>query len=454
MNGTFVATDELDTVAVLRRLEHYCRAAGTQGFLIDDEGTVLGIVDDEGETRAPSNPLDGCCPICALLGQDESREELRAQLYGAYQAERFGGKYIQMCAHSLLYWIAPISSDGFLRLAYVGGPLLVLDPADVVADLIASGRLSGNLEAELRSALEKVPRALPRRVTSLAELLAATAVAAATPSQGRLETLLLQGEQQSRISEYIQELKEEREAEVPSYPIQKERELLNAISRANKTESQRLLNEILGHIFFSSGHNPAVIRARALELVVLISRAALDGGADIERIFDLGFTYLNQIQKMRSVEDIAYWLSRVMIRFSDLVFNLSDVKHADVMMKALHYIGARFTGPLTLDEVAAAVSLSPTYFSKIWNEEMKCRFTAYLNKLRIERGKVLLRSSDTSLIEIAGLLGYEDQSYFTKIFKKLVGQSPGRFREAAGRAGKRSSQEIHGDERTSVDKKS
>ena len=454
MNGTFASPGDLDVVAVLRRLEHYCRATGTQGFLIDDEGGVLGIVDEAGETRAPSGPLDGCCPVCALLGEGESREELRAQLYGAYQAERFGGKYIQMCAHSLLYWIAPISSDGFLRLAYVGGPLLVLDPADVVADLVASGRLTRDREAEIRSVLEGVPRALPRRVTSLAELLAAAAAAAATPSPGRLETIILHDEQQSRISEYIQELKEERKAEVPSYPIQKEHELLNAISRANKSESQRLLNEILGHIFFSSGHNPAVIRARALELVVLISRAALDGGADMERIFDLGFTYLNQIQKMRSVDDIAYWLSRVMVRFSDLVFNLSDMKHADVMMKALRYIGARFTGPLTLDEVAAAVSLSPTYFSKIWNEEMKCRFTAYLNRLRIERGKVLLRSSDTPLVDISGLLGYDDQSYFTKVFKKLVGQSPGRFREAAGRAGERSSQEIHDDDRTSVDKKS
>jgi AraC-like DNA-binding protein len=453
MNGT-LAVGDLDIVAVLRRLEHYCRATGTQGFLIDDEGTVLGVVDELGETRPPSSPLDGCCPVCALLGEEESREELRAQLYGAYQAERFGGKYIQMCAHSLIYWIAPISMDGFLRLAYVGGPLLVLDPADAVADLVASGRLTGDLEAKAKSVLEGVPRALPRRVTSLAEILADAAAATAAPSSGQMESILLHDEQQSRISEYIQDLKAERETEVPFYPIQKERELLNAISRANKTDSQRLLNEILGHIFFSSGHNPAVIRVRALELVVLISRAALDGGADMESIFDLGFTYLNQIQKMRSVDDIAYWLSRVMVRFSDLVFNLSDVKHADVMMKAMRYIGARFTGPLTLDEVAAAVSLSPTYFSKIWNEEMRCRFTAYLNKLRIERGKILLRSSETPLIDIAGLLGYEDQSYFTKVFKKLVGQSPGRFREAAGRGGERSSQEIHDDEGTTVDKKS
>ena len=336
--------------------------------------------------------------------------------------------------------MAPIHEDGALCAAFIGGPLLLVEPQEVISDLRSSGKLPEGREDELLEALEGLPRVTPRRATSLAELLADIAAIAGGGFPERLDTAREREQQQSRISEYIQELKGA-EAAVPHYPIDKERELLNAISRGDKGESQRLLNEILGHIFFASGQNPAIIRARALELVVLISRAALDGGADVGRIFDLGFTYLNQIQKMRSVDDIALWLSRVMTRFSDLVFNLSDVKHADVMMKALRHINARFTEPITLDEVASAVSLSPTYFSKIWNEEMKCRFTAYLNKLRIERGKVLLRSSEISLIEIAGKLGYDDQSYFTKVFKKLVGLSPGRYRESAGRAPR--NEEIH-----------
>ncbi len=447
MSDLTAVSDGLDAVAALRRLEHYCRAAGIVGFLMDDEGLVLGVVDPSGDARPPSGPLDGACPLCALLGKEEAEAELRGQLYGAYQAERFGGKYIHMCGHSLLFWVAPIMADGALRAAFVGGPVMVVDSAEILADLRASGRLPPGREEEARALLEGLPTISPRRSTSLAELLADLAAVSGGAMPARLEAARQREEQQSRISERIQELKGDREPKTASYPIEKERELLNAISRGSKAESQRLLNEILGHIFFSSGQNPAVIRARALELVVLLSRAALDGGADIERIFDLDFTYLNQIQKIRSVDDIAHWLSRVMVRFTDLVFNLQDVKHADVMMKALRHINSRFAEAITLDEVADAVSLSPTYFSKIWNEEMKCRFTAYLNKVRIDRGKVLLRTTDTPLVEIAGILGYEDQSYFTKVFKKLVGQSPGRFRESAGRIPGRDlrNEEIHGD---------
>jgi AraC-like DNA-binding protein len=429
-----------DPDAALAKLGHYCRAAAIGGYLIDDEGSVLGFADSEGRLSASATLADTACPCCAFLGEEEASGEIRAQLYGAYQAERFGGKYIHLCAHSLLYLVAPIFEDGSLCAAFVGGPLLLVEPSEVLADLAATGRLPAGRVAELEAALEALPRVTPRRATSLAELLADLAAVAGGAYPTRLEAVREREEQQSRISEYIQELKGEEDLP-PRYPIEKERELLSAISRADKGDSQRLLNEILGHIFFASGQNPAIIRVRALELVVLISRASLDGGADVDAIFDLGFTYLNQIQKMRSVDDIAHWLSRVMVRFSDLVFNLSDIKHADVMLKALRHINARFTEALTLDEVARTVSLSPTYFSKIWNEEMKIRFTAYLSKLRVERAKVLLRTTDTPLIEIAGILGYEDQSYFTKVFKKLAGQSPGRFRESAGRPPR--NEEIH-----------
>jgi len=75
---------------------------------------------------------------------------------------------------------------------------------------------------------------------------------------------------------------------------------------------------------------------------------------------------------------------------------------------------------------------------------MDCRFMAYLNKIRIEKGRHLLKNTDIPLVDIAGLVGYEDQSYFTKVFKRLTGVSPGKYRESGGRAPS-SNQEIHED---------
>jgi len=75
---------------------------------------------------------------------------------------------------------------------------------------------------------------------------------------------------------------------------------------------------------------------------------------------------------------------------------------------------------------------------------MKCNFTAYVNRLRIDQSKSLLRETNIPLVDIAGMVGYEDQSYFTKVFRKITGTSPGKYRESRGFA--TSDQEIHDSE--------
>ncbi len=190
---------------------------------------------------------------------------------------------------------------------------------------------------------------------------------------------------------------------------------------------------MLGNIFFASGGKFDVIKARVLELIVLLSRAAMEGGADAEEIFGLNYKYLEQIHNFHSADELAMWLSTIMLRFVDCVFNLTDVKHVDVIYKAAEYVRKNYMNKITLEDVAKNVYLSPSYFSKIFKEEMKCNFNAYLNQVRIHVGKELLKNPAIPLVDVALRVGYEDQSYFSKVFKKMTGMSPGKFRELRGK---------------------
>jgi YesN/AraC family two-component response regulator len=241
-------------------------------------------------------------------------------------------------------------------------------------------------------------------------------------------------DQQADISEYLHHIKTMGgdENSLQSYPLEKEKELLSLISLGDKAGSQKVLNEIFGHIFFSTGGSFEVIKARVLELIVLLSRAALEGGAEVEQIFGLNFKYLNEINGFKTVEDLTYWLSKIMTRFTDLVFNLADVKHVDVIFRAIDYVKRNYMKKISLEEVASHVYLSPSYFSKIFKEEMKTNFNNYLNHIRIEMGKKLLLDDSIVLVDVSNLVGYEDQSYFSKVFKKMTGVSPGKYRESRG----------------------
>lgn len=64
----------------------------------------------------------------------------------------------------------------------------------------------------------------------------------------------------------------------------------------------------------------------------------MDGGGDIDQIFDLSRRYLGEVDTLRTSEDLIFWLTRIMERFSELVFNLVDIKHKDIIYKAIEYI--------------------------------------------------------------------------------------------------------------------
>lgn len=410
-------------------------------------GIGCTIINAQGKTIYTSFADKEYCGFCRYIHSIQSMRHdcVNAHLYGMYQAERFGGKYIFFCPMGLVHWVSPIWADTSIKGAVLGGPVQMVEPEEfLLEDIFKKNGMDKKCLAEINRYIEKVPLIKPDMVNSLSELLFMVALHISDLRPSKYSDERESQEQQSEIVEYIRYIRTMGgdETSIGEYPLKKEKELLSLISLGDKAGSQKVLNEIFGHIFFSTGGNFEVIKARILELVVLLSRAALEGGADVEQIFGLNYKYLNQIHGFHTVEELTFWLSKIMARFTDCVFNLVDVKHVDVIYRAIDYVKKNYMKKISLEEVASKVYLSPSYFSKIFKEEMKYNFNNYLNYIRIGISKKLLLDETVPLVDISNLAGYEDQSYFSKVFKKLTGVSPGKYRESRGQLKVNSSKEL------------
>ena len=78
--------------------------------------------------------------------------------------------------------------------------------------------------------------------------------------------------------------------------------MLRAVQQANKAEAQKLLNELLGHILFSSGGDFLRCKTRIYELLVLISRTAIKAGANPEETLNAGHGYLIDITQIQDFD--------------------------------------------------------------------------------------------------------------------------------------------------------
>lgn len=96
--------------------------------------------------------------------------------------------------------------------------------------------------------------------------------------------------------------------------------------------------------------------------------------------------------------------------------------------KAVQYIQENYASDVSLQDLAEQLELTPNYLSALFKKEMEQSFSEYLNRIRLERAKDLLLTTNLKSYEIAERTGFSDDSYFSRAFKKYVGVRPNGFR--------------------------
>jgi AraC-like DNA-binding protein len=101
--------------------------------------------------------------------------------------------------------------------------------------------------------------------------------------------------------------------------------------------------------------------------------------------------------------------------------------------QAIAYIHQNYTRPVSRWEIAEAVGVSEDYLSRVFNRELNLSPWDYLNRYRVLQSKHLLLDTTDTIGVIAHQVGFKDQAYFSRVFRKVTGMSPQGFRESTGR---------------------
>lgn len=99
-----------------------------------------------------------------------------------------------------------------------------------------------------------------------------------------------------------------------------------------------------------------------------------------------------------------------------------------LVQNAEDYIAEHYMEPVSLNEVAEKLGVSRGYVSTLFSQHKKCGFVDYLNGVRVERACTYLEQDYFKIYEIAYKVGFQDEKYFTKVFKKIKGVSPKEYR--------------------------
>jgi AraC-like DNA-binding protein len=97
--------------------------------------------------------------------------------------------------------------------------------------------------------------------------------------------------------------------------------------------------------------------------------------------------------------------------------------------RSLRYIDRNLDQPLSLKQLAQEAHLSPSYYSSLFKQQVGCTFCEYVQSRRISTSVTLLVDTDMTVAEIAKQVGFSDYRYFSRLFTRIVGMNPTRYRK-------------------------
>lgn len=363
----------------------------------DETGFELLSCDASGRVVAGTAPRTDC----ACGGRSDAR-----RLHLAEQTLAWGETVIQLCCdtgHAL--WAVPVLDNNEIR-----GVLLVQGVNLEGRDADFHARVRAAAATLLDMALEA--NLLPRSAIELARLHAR-----------REQERFLAIEAMKRLTPTD---------DIRSLYLREEPELLSAIKGGDLRGARAILNRVLTVIYGLGGERMELLKSLVLELVVMMSRAAVEAGADPSVLLGRNYGRLEALSRIGDEEELSAWVRLMLDTLMEQIGGNEAYPNSLLLLRALRHMETHLHEHLGRDEVARVAGISPGHFSKLMTERMGKSFTQLLTQLRVQRAKALLSQSTLPLGELALECGFCDQSHLNKVFRQHTGVSPGQWRKEHG----------------------
>ncbi len=211
-----------------------------------------------------------------------------------------------------------------------------------------------------------------------------------------------------------------------------EHQLLACIRAGDRNGARRLLNEMLAAIYMS-GPQLLLLRARIIELMSVLTRAAIEDNPLLESLILQNHHWAERLIHADTFEFLSEVLMQALDQFIDAV-HLHGINRTNVYVhKALTFIASCYQEPLRLEQVAAEAGISKYRLAHLFREHTGKTVVETIRHVRLERATNLLSETSMTCAEVAYAVGFTDQSYFIYHFKRYMGCTPIVFRRDKAR---------------------
>lgn len=210
---------------------------------------------------------------------------------------------------------------------------------------------------------------------------------------------------------------------------QYENDLMDAVAKGQSHKGGQLFAN-MSTFFFEQRTSDTLRNTKNYCIIMntLLRKAAERGGVHPMYLDRTSSTYAVRIEHAPSNEDIPALMTEMFQSYCQLVREHATRNYSSTVQRAVLYIDANLSENLSLHALAEKLSISAGYLSTLFKKETGHTLTDYVNRRRIDYACHLLNTTHLQIQTVAQHCGIVDVQYFSKIFKRLTGQTPKAYR--------------------------
>ena len=341
-------------------------------------------------------------------------------------ATQLGEPYIFVCRGGLVKIAVALFSDNKLTGGFIAGPIVMGSLRESnISKVLAEDSIDESSFPKLAKALNNTRIFNPKEVSHLSIILNSCILSAVD----NMDEYHMKNERYRKQAQLGLEVREYKKANRDmSYPYEMENQVSHLVSSGDTDGASEAILKLLDELYLlEAGDLDAVsIKVNSLFNMLLRNLPHWENTYHEYAMLESGsLDILTGESDYESMKLEAFGI------FSDLAIKYSESFYSgssQIIKDTIDYLNKNFRDKLTLKDTADLFHVNQSYLSLLFKKEMGKNFTEYLTSLRLGEAKKLLKKTSLNLTQIAYRCGFDDQSYFSKVFKKVEGITPRNYR--------------------------
>lgn len=352
----------------------------------------------------------------------------RNLMSSAKLSTQLGEPYVFVCKAGLVKIAVSLIINRQVLGCFMAGPIVMGGLKEsIITNILALNNVQAEYYPKLILLLKNMKTFKPKEVSHLAIILGNCILASITPNED-YSNINNQYKEQRKIGENLQKYK--RENKTMPYPYDLENQLIERVKEGDSKGSIDVFKEFLGKISLIEVGDLSSIKTKVLGICTILSRLATDKTNMSHEQSESYFYDMDILNEASSYQELSILASNLISNIAHSISKSTYSGNSQIIKLALQNINENYKNKISLKTVADKLHTNPSYLSMLFKQQMGVTFTDYLNEIRINRACELLSNTSYNLVDISILSGFDDQSYFSKVFKKLKGVTPKDFRKS------------------------